>query len=243
MEHKPKVHKSVVLLSGGVDSIVNCRAAWEEAEGHIGRILALTFDYGQLCYPNELIAATRVAEALGIEHRPILLPFYYVFLDMLGHAFKDARRIRKYAEGEDVGDTKTEDVLAEAWVPGRNLVFLAIGAAIAEAHGFDQVVIGINAEEGIAFPDNRQPFLDAVTVAMGYSSRTPVRVRSYTEAMTKEQLLIAGKEIGAPLQHFYSCYLPDGSDMNCGRCQSCMRVKAGLKAAGMWDELKGRFRA
>jgi 7-cyano-7-deazaguanine synthase len=241
MERK-EVHKSVVLLSGGVDSIVNCKAAWEEAEGHQHRLLALTFDYGQQSFVNEVLAAKNVCVALGIEHRTIMLPFYYPLLNMIGHAFTDVRRIKRYGDGEDVKDTTHEDVLREAWVPGRNLVLLSIAAAFAEAEEYDQIVIGINAEEGEAFADNRQPFLDAVTAALKFSSRLPIRIRSYTEAMTKEQLLLAGKQIGAPLEYFYSCYLPDGGHLNCGTCQSCMRVKAALKAAGMWDDLKGRFK-
>jgi 7-cyano-7-deazaguanine synthase len=239
---EPK-HKSVVLLSGGLDSIVNLRAAWEEAEGSGKAVLALSFDYGQMSWPNEAIAAKNAATALGVEHRSVLLPFYYPLLEMLGHAFRDGRRIRKYDDAENVKDTAVIDVLDEAWVPGRNLVLLAVGAAFAEAEGFDQVVIGINAEEGAAFPDNRQPFLDAATAAMRFSSRTGIKVRSYTEAMTKEQIIRAGMAIGAPIQYFYSCYLPDAADMNCGRCQSCLRVKDAMKAAGVWDEFKGRFKA
>jgi len=239
MGHK---HKSVVLLSGGLDSIVNLRAAWEEANGSGENMLALTFDYGQMVYGNEVVAAVNAATALGVEHRTILLPFYYPLLDMLGHSFRDREKIRQYKDGEKIMNGNACDVLAEAWVPGRNLVFLAIAAAFAEAEGFDQVVIGTNAEEAEAFADNKQAFLDAARATMAYSSRTHVKVRSYTEAMNKEQIILAGIAIGAPIQYFYSCYLPDATNMNCGRCQSCMRTKAGFKAAGKWDEFKGRFK-
>ncbi len=47
---------------------------------------------------------------------------------------------------------------AYEWVPARNLVFISVAVALAEANGFDAVGTGINLEESGAYPDNEMEF-------------------------------------------------------------------------------------
>jgi 7-cyano-7-deazaguanine synthase len=68
MEHARSGAAAVVLLSGGLDSMVATGLA--RAAGY--RIFALTIDYNQR-HRIELVAAARVALALGAE-RHVVLP-------------------------------------------------------------------------------------------------------------------------------------------------------------------------
>ena len=63
--------KSIILLSGGLDSLV-CLGAVKD-EYHIE--LALTFDYGQKSAKQEIEASKKLAEYYGIKHEVIELPF------------------------------------------------------------------------------------------------------------------------------------------------------------------------
>ncbi|MHC4778390.1 MAG: 7-cyano-7-deazaguanine synthase, partial [Planctomycetota bacterium] len=62
--------RTIVLLSGGLDSAVNLKRAFDETE----LLLALTFDYGQKAARPELSAAASMCKLLGIDHRVVELP-------------------------------------------------------------------------------------------------------------------------------------------------------------------------
>ena len=61
--------KSIILLSGGLDSLVSLGLKKEE----LNVTLALTFDYGQKSAKTEIDASRKICEYYGIEHRVIKL--------------------------------------------------------------------------------------------------------------------------------------------------------------------------
>ena len=63
--------KSIILLSGGLDSLVCLGAVKEEYDVE----LALTFDYGQKSAKQEIKASKELAEYYDIKHEIIELPF------------------------------------------------------------------------------------------------------------------------------------------------------------------------
>ena len=110
--------KAVVLLSGGLDSMVTAAIARERGFS----VLALTVDYGQR-HRIELQAAANVARAVGAE-RHIVLP-----LDLGrfgGSALTDDIAVPKGGIGNSIPVT---------YVPARNTVFLALCLSWAEAAG------------------------------------------------------------------------------------------------------------
>ena len=111
---------SVVLVSGGLDSMVSAALAREA--GH--RLLALSIDYNQR-HLVELASARRIAKALGAE-RHVVLP-----LDLSafgGSALTDAA-IAVPKDGVE------EDVIPVTYVPARNTIFLSLALGWAEAAG------------------------------------------------------------------------------------------------------------
>ena len=56
--------KSIVLLSGGLDSLVSLGLKKDE----LNVTLALTFNYGQKSANSEIEASKRICEYYGIEH-------------------------------------------------------------------------------------------------------------------------------------------------------------------------------
>jgi 7-cyano-7-deazaguanine synthase len=108
-----------------------------------------------------------------------------------------------------------------------------IAACLAEARRYDRVIIGANREEGRFFPDNTSAFVRAVNRSLFYSTRGKVRVMSFTERLTKRQILRRGLKLKAPLYYLWSCY--EGGRELCLRCHSCGYLVEALNAEGVWE--------
>ncbi len=61
--------KGIILLSGGLDSLVSLGLGVKE----YGIRLALTFDYGQKSAKDEVEASRKICDYYGIEHKVIKL--------------------------------------------------------------------------------------------------------------------------------------------------------------------------
>ena len=218
----------LVLVSGGLDSTTCLALAVREAAGTGAPApLALTFDYGQR-HRVELDRAAAVAGWLGC-------PQLVVSFDASrwgGSALTDAGI--RVPEATATGGP----AIPVTYVPARNLVFLSIAVAVAEARELRRVHIGVNALDYSGYPDCRPEFLDAFREAGRLGTRrgtegTPVDVVAPLVAMTKEQIVRAGVDAGAPLELTWSCY--QGGDRPCGTCDACALRARGFAAAGVPD--------
>lgn len=205
---------SVLLLSGGLDSLV---AAWAAREKHPPRI-ALTFDYGQRSAAREAEAALCVAGELGVDHRLIKLPWM--------------SRLMPESLSDPAGDLAAADD-ASVWVPARNAVFIAIAAAHAEALDCDTIICGFNAEEAATFPDNSPEFVRRCDALLELATQNRPRVLSPTLDLTKREIAALGLELGAPLHLTWSCYT--AGPEHCWECPSCRRLRAALEQTGHWE--------
>ena len=225
---------SVVLLSAGLDSAVNLKCALDG-----GRVVAaITFDYGQRAARRERECAAAMCRRLHVRHEIVRLPW-------LGEITETAlvRRGKSlpHPRVRDLDDTAAARRFAErVWVPNRNGVFLAIAAAYAEALSADEVVAGFNAEEAVTFPDNSEKFARAFNKSLRLSTRTGVRVKSYTVRRHKASIVRLGIRIGAPLEVVWCCY--EGGRRLCGRCESCLRFLRAAREAGQLEWFRRNHR-
>jgi 7-cyano-7-deazaguanine synthase len=213
---------SLVILSGGLDSTV-CMGVAEQAGG---RIVALTFDYGQR-HRVELDHAAAVARHYGAE--PLV-----VRLDASawgGSALTDP--------SVDVPDADAASgQIPVTYVPARNLIFLSVAMGVAEARDADELYLGINALDYSGYPDCRPEFVAsfAATAALatkrGVEGR-PVEVRTPLVDLTKAAIVRLGLDLGAPLDLTWSCYR--GGQRPCGTCDSCVLRAKGFAEAGVAD--------
>jgi 7-cyano-7-deazaguanine synthase len=198
---------AIAMVSGGLDSLVALALAQRDLDIR----LVLYFDYGHRARESELASAMAAANFYGLEFREVNLRW-------LGDLSPRGMR----AGGDNAELTSLEDV----WIPNRNGLFINVAAAFAESYGCDAVVCGFNREEAAEFPDNSADFVQQSTAALQFSTRNGVALRSDTLAMDKREMLRAGADAGAPLSIVWSCY-HSGQRM-CGRCASCLRLKAAL---------------
>jgi 7-cyano-7-deazaguanine synthase len=219
--------RSVVLLSGGLDSAVALKRALDDTEV----ALCLTFDYGQRAAQRELAAARAMCARFGAPHRAIVLDW---LRELTRTALVDAGQELPELAPDRLDDRAATDASAAAvWVPNRNGVFIAVAAALAESLDAGVIVTGFNAEEAATFADNSADFVAATNAALARSTANRARVVSYTQHLTKAEIVVLGREIGAPIDLAWPCYR-EGPDL-CGRCESCRRFERALRASGNWD--------
>ncbi len=217
---------AVVLLSGGLDSMVTAGIAKEQGfELH-----ALTIDYGQR-HARELKAAREIAKRLGIKAHTVLSLDLRAFG---GSALTDEIDVPKSGVGEDIPVT---------YVPARNLVFLSLTVACAEASGASDIFIGVNALDYSGYPDCRPEFIAsfAETARLGTKAGaegSPFKVHAPLQHMTKADIARECHRLGLDPAMSWSCYDPTGNGLACGLCDSCRLRRKGFADAGLRDNTR-----
>lgn len=214
---------AVVLLSGGLDSMVTAALAMERGYA----VHALTVDYGQR-HRLELQSAERIAQQLGlVRHTRIALDLRAFG----GSALTDAIDVPKAGVGDDIPVT---------YVPARNLVFLALTTACAEAAGARDVFIGVNALDYSGYPDCRPEFIAsfAETARLGTKAGVegaPFTIHAPLQHMTKADIARECARLSLDPAWSWSCYDPTPEGIACGLCDSCRLRKKGFAEAGIVD--------
>ncbi len=209
------MHKSVILLSGGLDSLVTLGLKKEE----LNIELALTFDYGQKSASKEILYSKKICDYYSIKHKIIKL-------DWLQEITKTALvSDNKIPTGEDLLDSSKS--AKAVWVPNRNGLFLNIAACFADSQGYDYILIGANKEESLTFPDNTSSFANAVNEEFKYSTLKQPKVVAPLINYFKNDIVMLALENNIPLELVMSCY--QQGEGHCGMCESCTRLKKSLE--------------
>jgi 7-cyano-7-deazaguanine synthase len=219
--------RAVVLLSGGLDSMV-CAALAREAGFEV---LALTIDYNQR-HRVELAAARAIAAELADHH--IVLP-----LDLTqfgGSALTSDIPVPKSGVGEGIPVT---------YVPARNTIFLSLALAWAEAAGARDLFIGVNALDYSGYPDCRPEFVAAFEALANRATKAGVEgakdgdggfaVHAPLQHMTKADIAREAQRLGLDASLSHSCYDPAPDGGHCGRCDACILRAKGFAEAGLPD--------
>lgn len=219
------MERAVVLLSGGLDSVTCLAIACQSREVH-----ALTFDYGSK-HSREIEAAKAVAKKLGAAKHTIMK----IQLDAIGGSslLDDDVEIEKTGE--------ITDEIPSSYVPARNLTFLSLGVALAEATGAGEVYIGANAIDYSGYPDCRPEFIDAFQSAVEKGTKAGiegrgVRIIAPLLKMSKGQIIQKGVELGVPYELTWTCYA--GGERACGKCEACVIRLKGFADAGLADPIE-----
>lgn len=214
---------AVVLLSGGLDSMVSAGLAREAGY----RICALTIDYNQR-HRREIDAAVKIAAALGAE-RHIILP-----LDLRqfgGSALTDDIPVPKGGLSAEIPVT---------YVPARNLVFLSLTLAWSEALGARDIFIGVNALDYSGYPDCRPEFIAGFTDLANLATKAgshgqSFAIRAPLQFLGKADIAREAQRLGFDPAMSWSCYDPEPDGRACGRCDSCLLRRAGFAEADILD--------
>jgi 7-cyano-7-deazaguanine synthase len=216
------MRKAVVLLSGGLDSMVTAGIAREQGFD----VLALTVNYGQR-HSVELAAAKAIAGELASEH---------AVLDL------DLRKFGGSALTGDIDVPKggVGDEIPVTYVPARNTVFLSLALAWSEAAGARDLFIGVNALDYSGYPDCRPEFISAFEKLANLATKAGVEGGGFTlhaplQAMTKADIAREAARLGLDAGLSHSCYDPTPDGRHCGLCDACRLRAKGFAEAGLPD--------
>jgi 7-cyano-7-deazaguanine synthase len=218
------VPAAIVLLSGGLDSMVTAARACEDGY----RLLALTVDYNQR-HRIELQAAATIAGQLGAE-RHIVLPL-------------DLSRFGGSALTDDIAVPKKgveEGAIPVTYVPARNTIFLSLCLGWAEAAGARDLFIGVNALDYSGYPDCRPDFIRAFEAMANLGTKAGVEggrftVRTPLIGLSKADIVREAARLGLDAGTSWSCYDPSPDLKHCGLCDSCRLRAKGFAEAGLPD--------
>ncbi len=222
--------QAVVLVSGGLDSMVCAAIARERGF----EVLALTVDYNQR-HRIEIEAARRVASSLADRH--VVLP-----LDL--RAFGGSALTSDAAVPKD----GVQPGIPITYVPARNLIFLSLALAFAEAEGSRDLFIGVNALDYSGYPDCRPEFVAGFEELARLATKAGAEGRDFAihaplQHMSKADIAREAKRLGLDAGLSHSCYdpLPDGT--HCGLCDACRLRAKGFAEAGIEDPTRYAVRA
>ncbi len=220
---------ALVLFSGGQDS-ATC-LAW--AMERFARVETIGFDYGQR-HRVELDCRAALREGMEARWPGKLGDDHLLDLSILG-------RISDTALTREAEIAFGADGLPTTFVPGRNLMFFNLAAAIGYRRGIRHLVGGMCETDYSGYPDCRDDTLKALQVALGLGLDR--RIVIHTPLMWRDKAVtwaLAERLGGAALVELirvesHSCYLGERATLHawgygCGACPACE-----LRARG-WGE-------
>lgn len=188
----------VTLVSGGFDSTLMSLMAHEEGV----ELFPLFVDYGQLGAAKEWDACQRLHEKHGLPS--------VTRMDLSGF-------------GKTIPSGITDPRLRineDAFLPGRNLLFVLAGAAHAFKVQANGVAIGLLDPAQHLFPDQTQEFVKACEAVIETAMGRRIRVLTPLIEFSKSGVLAMAQARG--LTGTYSCH--SGGDTPCGVCVACVEI-------------------
>lgn len=221
---------ALVLFSGGQDSATCLALALEQFE----RVETVGFDYGQrhsveLTQRQAVLGALRQqfpqwAARLGDDHM--------LDLAVLGQV-SDCALTRESAFALQ------SNGLPNTFVPGRNLLFLTLAAALAYRRGLSVLVTGVCETDYSGYPDCRDDTMKALQVALSLGMAQRLRIDTPLMWLDKAATWQLAHDVGARArpgggpalvaliaEHSHTCYAGTRGQRQpwgygCGQCPAC----------------------
>ncbi len=224
-------HAALVLFSGGQDSTTCLAWALERFE----RVETIGFDYRQ-------------RHAVELECRPRILDALRDAFPQWAHKLGEDRVIDLGVLAQ-IGDSAlTQDKAIEfdrgglpnTFVPGRNLLFFALAAALAFRRGLSVLVGGMCETDYSGYPDCRDDTIKAMQVALslGLAERmvieTPLMWRDKAQTWTLAHELGGQTLVSIITRETHTCYLGEHTQLRawgygCGKCPACQLRMTGFE--------------
>ncbi len=214
---------ALVLFSGGQDS-TTCLA---QALSRYERVETLAFDYGQR-HRVELQARLTVLDALRRDFpqwAPRLGEDHLLDVGVLG-------QVSETSLTRDMAFRMESSGLPNTFVPGRNLLFLTLAAALAYRRGLQVLVTGVCETDYSGYPDCRDDTMKAMQLALSLGMDTRLLIETPLMWLDKAQTWELAHALGGDalveliVEHSHTCYLGDREHRHawgwgCGSCPAC----------------------
>lgn len=219
------MEKAIVLMSGGMDSLV-CAGLAVEKKHHVS---FLHMNYGQKTSARERKSFEDIADFYKIapNDRKVI---DMTFLSQIGGSSltDDSISVKTYQ-----GDS---NVIPDSYVPFRNSIILSLAVSWAEVVGASKLYIGANHEDSPGYPDCRPSYYEAFNKVIKEGTKAGnIEILTPVISMKKRDIVLKGQELKVPFALSWSCY--KSSDKACGQCDSCALRLRGFKEAGINDPI------
>ena len=219
------MEKVIVLLSGGMDSLVCAGIANENHDN----VYALHMNYGQKTSSRERISFDEICKFynISLEKRKII---DMTFLQQIGGS----------SLTDDNIDVKTyqgdSSLIPDSYVPFRNSIILSLAVSWAEVVGATRLYIGANHEDSPGYPDCRPSYYEAFNKVIKEGTKAGnIDILTPVINLKKRDIVLMGKKLNVPFQLSWSCY--KSSSKACGTCDSCALRLRGFREAGITDPI------
>jgi 7-cyano-7-deazaguanine synthase len=236
MQARHPIHRhALVLFSGGQDSTTCLAHALSQYE----RVETLAFDYRQR-HVVELEARLHVLDQVRAqfpEWGPKLGQDHLLDLGVLG-------QVSETSLTRDMAFKMEASGLPNTFVPGRNLLFLTLAAALAYRRGLEVIVTGVCETDFSGYPDCRDDTMKAMQIALSLGLDRRLLIETPLMWIDKAQTWQLAYDLGQKAQaqggeqlvnliveHTHTCYVGDRTHRHdwgygCGTCPACdLRAK------------------
>lgn len=189
----------VTLVSGGLDSTLTALLIKEEGV----KQYPLFIDYGQICKDAEWKACRSVFSK---------------------HDLPEPKKMEIEGFGRLISSGLTDAkarLNEDAFLPGRNLLFLVTGAAYAYQTNSDALAIGLLSEQFHLFPDQTEEFINKAGELISLSLGKKIKLLAPLMKFSKADVITLAQKRN--IEGTYSCHA--GVYPPCGKCVSCLEVK------------------
>jgi len=127
--------------------------------------------------------------------------------------------------------------LPNTFVPGRNLLFFTLAAALAYRRGLEVIVAGVCETDYSGYPDCRDDTIKAMQLALSLGMERRFLLETPLMWIDKAQTWRMARDLGGQslvdliIEHTHTCYLGDRTQRHtwgygCGACPACaLRAK------------------
>jgi 7-cyano-7-deazaguanine synthase len=219
------MEKAIVLLSGGMDSLVCAGEAFSQKLD----VSLLHMNYGQKTSARERKSFDDIADFYQVseKHRKVI---DMTFLKQIGgSSLTDENISVKSYQGDS-------NAIPDSYAPFRNSIILSLAVSWAEVVGATKLFIGANHEDSPGYPDCRPSYYEAFNRVIKEGTKAgDIEILTPVISLKKRDIVRRGVELNVPFKLSWSCY--KSSDKACGACDSCALRLRGFKEAGITDPI------
>lgn len=219
--------KSLVLLSGGQDSVTCLGLALLRNKTSDEPVHAISFNYGQK-HSVEIECAKKICQRYGIHHKIVDISF---FGDMVYSALTDR-------DPDDVNSKHPDHPdLPASFVPNRNALLLTLAHAWAQTIKADKIIAGMCQTDYPGYPDCRKVFIDGLATALNIGSNSVIPIETPLMNLNKAEIFELAEKVDfldEVIENSHTCYNGDRSILRdygygCGDCPACKLRKNGYE--------------
>jgi len=218
--------KAIVLLSGGMDSLVCVGEAFRNK----CEIYLVHMNYGQKTSEREKKSFVEIANFYKVPEKNRKVIDMNFLKQIGGSSLTDEKIAVKNFQGDS-------DIIPDSYVPFRNSIILSLAVSWAEVVGAKTLYIGANYEDSPGYPDCRPSYYEAFNKLISEGTKAhDIKIITPVINLKKKEIVQRGLELNVPFHLSWSCY--KNSDNPCGVCDSCAIRARGFKEANVNDPIK-----